>query len=108
MTNPKKILKILSKKYLPYLAAISVTLIISSFFISLGTIERKKDYYEYRSYALSQLGTIKTKLEDTINTTTALSYGIAAYVSTNPNLNNSDFEGLASKLIVHNKHIRNF
>ena len=108
MTNHKKILKILSKKYLTYLESISVTLIISSFFIFLGTIEKERDYYEYRSYALSQLSTIKAKLEDTINSTTSLSYGVAAYVSTNPNLNNSDFEGLASKLIVHNKHIRNF
>lgn len=108
MINPKEIRKVLSKKYLPYLAAISVIVMVSTFFIFLGTIEKKRDYYEYRSYSLSQLSTIKAKLEDTINSTTSLSYGISAYVSTNPDLNNSDFEGLARKLIVHNHHIRNF
>lgn len=97
------IYRLLSKKHLPFVAAISATLLAFAVFMHLGVLEMKR----YRADAVIQLSAVKERLEKTINTTHVLTHWMIAYVSLHPDVKNSDFEWLAREIMLHDRNMRN-
>lgn len=94
--------RLLSKKYLPFIAAISVTLSAFDVFVHLGVLEKER----YRASVISKSAVVNERLEKTIIAAHTLSRWMIAYVSLHPDFKNSDFERIAKEIIAHDRNIR--
>ena len=60
-----------------------------------------------RTEVVNQLATLRARLEGEINSTLHLTRGLIAYVAVNPEVDDREFDALASEIVSVGRHIRN-
>ncbi len=95
----------------PYLFSLLIGGAVAAvlFGITLWVVELERDKVreEHRAQAVSQLSTVRARLEGIINSTLFLTRGLVAYIATHGDISSEEFNGLAHELMSHSHHIRN-
>ena len=84
--------------------AIALTITGTTFVVR---VEETRHQQELRTFALSQLSSVRAKLEGIINSTLFLARGIVAYIASHPEINQEEFHQIAKELLLQDTHIRN-
>lgn len=96
-------LKLSTKKYLPFVAALFVTTLSLALFIFLGTLEKERDFHRYRSYAFSSLNIISERLQNVLNSRLIPIEGLSAYISIHPEITKKEFNDFARQIMARQK-----
>jgi len=73
----------------------------------LVQLEEDKVREERRVQAVSQLSTVRARLEGIVNSTLFLTRGLVAHVAARGDIGSNEFNDLARELMTHSRHIRN-
>ncbi|MEW6645612.1 MAG: ATP-binding protein [Pseudomonadota bacterium] len=98
-------------RFTPYLlfslagAAVAAALLLVTLW--LVQLEEDKVREERRAQAVSQLSTVRARLEGIVNSTLYLTRGLVAHIAARGDIGNAEFDDLARELMSHSRHIRN-
>lgn len=92
--------------YTPHLAALLAIVLFLVGVAYFKHLEQERFQQQHRLTVISQLSTVRAKLEAGLNQRLFLSTGLLAYVSTHPNLNKSEFTSFAKVLVNQQTGIR--
>lgn len=98
-------LKLSTKKYLPFVAALFVTALSLALFVFLGALEKERDFHRYRSYAFSSLNIISERLHNVLNSRLIPIEGLSAYISIHPEITKKEFNDFARQIMARQKGI---
>ncbi|MGL5058395.1 MAG: PAS domain S-box protein [Microcoleus sp.] len=90
----------------PYLAAISAAAAILTGVWVLDRSEQQRFWESNRANTLSQVSTVRSKLEGSLNSRLFLMRGLVAYISNNPNITEGEFAATAKIMLAKQNGIR--
>ena len=94
-------------RFFPYFAASLAVAVVLAITWVIDRTERQRFQEQNRADVLNQLSTVRARLEGKLNQRLFLERGLVGYVSTiNPNLDQKQFESLASAIVAQQPGIR--
>jgi two-component system, sensor histidine kinase ChiS len=94
-------------RFFPYFAASLAVAVVLAITWVIDRTERQRFQEQNRADVLNQLSTVRARLEGKLNQRLFLERGLVGYVSTiNPNLDQKQFESLASVIVAQQPGIR--
>ena len=91
----------------PIWAALAVILLLLFVAGMLERLENDRFREQLRGEVIEQLGGLRGRLEQEINTTLHLTRGLMAYVAVHPEIDRGQFDLIARELLTNRNHIRN-
>lgn len=102
----EKILFFSKSKFFPYAAFIFTFFVAALSFVYIDFNEQKRLSNEKRIEVFNQLEAVKAKLESSVNTSIAYTYGIVSYISTHHDISEEYFNQVAMGMIARGSNVR--
>lgn len=93
--------------YSHYIAAFLTSMAVFLVFLYIDRLETEKLHQAERIEVLRKMEIVKSAIEGSINTNTALTYSMVAYISTHHDISQSYFDLMAKALMIYDPFIRN-
>ena len=93
--------------YSHYIAALLTSTAVLLIFLYIDRLETEKLHQAKRIEVLQKMETVKSALEGSLNTNTALTYSMVAHISTHHDISHSYFDLMARALMIYDPFIKN-